>query len=88
MPKRAALRSARNAGTGRFCPEKILTNKDLEKMVETTDEWITTRTGFIYGVNLAHGMIASGQMDRILEAINDRLILPADKIVVNVDRFV
>ncbi|NLK07626.1 MAG: ketoacyl-ACP synthase III [Firmicutes bacterium] len=26
-------------------PEKILTNADLEKMVETTDEWITTRTG-------------------------------------------
>jgi 3-oxoacyl-[acyl-carrier-protein] synthase-3 len=26
-------------------PEKILTNADLEKMVETSDEWITTRTG-------------------------------------------
>lgn len=32
-------------GTGAFAPEKILTNADLEKMVETTDEWITTRTG-------------------------------------------
>ena len=26
-------------------PEKILTNTELEKMVETSDEWITTRTG-------------------------------------------
>jgi 3-oxoacyl-[acyl-carrier-protein] synthase-3 len=32
-------------GMGRFAPEKILTNQDLEKMVETSDEWITTRTG-------------------------------------------
>jgi len=33
------------AGTGRYLPEKILTNFDLEKMVDTTDEWIRTRTG-------------------------------------------
>ena len=33
------------AGTGRAVPEKILTNADLMKMVETSDEWITTRTG-------------------------------------------
>lgn len=32
-------------GTGSFLPEKVLTNADLEKMVETTDEWIITRTG-------------------------------------------
>ena len=32
-------------GTGSFTPEKILTNKDLEKIVDTTDEWIKTRTG-------------------------------------------
>ncbi len=31
--------------TGSYLPEKILTNHDLEKMVETSDEWITTRTG-------------------------------------------
>jgi 3-oxoacyl-[acyl-carrier-protein] synthase-3 len=36
---------ARIAGTGRYLPEKILTNFDLEKMVDTTDEWIRTRTG-------------------------------------------
>ena len=32
-------------GTGSYVPEKILTNEDLSKMVDTSDEWITTRTG-------------------------------------------
>lgn len=32
-------------GTGSFTPEKVLTNADLEKMVDTTDEWITSRSG-------------------------------------------
>ena len=32
-------------GTGHSYPEGILTNADLEKTVETSDEWITTRTG-------------------------------------------
>ncbi|HEY9419057.1 MAG TPA: beta-ketoacyl-ACP synthase III [Candidatus Udaeobacter sp.] len=32
-------------GTGSYVPKKILTNKDLSRMVDTSDEWITTRTG-------------------------------------------
>lgn len=32
-------------GSGFYVPDKVLTNTDLEKMVETSDEWITTRTG-------------------------------------------
>ncbi|SDN93428.1 3-oxoacyl-[acyl-carrier-protein] synthase-3 [Desulfonauticus submarinus] len=32
-------------GIGHFVPNKILTNEDLEKIVDTSDEWITTRTG-------------------------------------------
>lgn len=32
-------------GTGAAVPEKVLTNQDLEKLVDTSDEWITTRTG-------------------------------------------
>lgn len=36
---------SRIAGTGSYLPEKILTNHDLEKMVDTTDEWIVERTG-------------------------------------------
>jgi 3-oxoacyl-[acyl-carrier-protein] synthase-3 len=36
---------SRIAGTGSHLPEKIVTNFDLEKMVDTSDEWIRTRTG-------------------------------------------
>ena len=32
-------------GLGCYLPEKVLTNKEIEKIVDTTDEWITTRTG-------------------------------------------
>ena len=39
------MKRAKIIGTGSYVPEKILTNADLEKMVETTDEWITDRTG-------------------------------------------
>lgn len=38
-------RYAKIAGWGKYIPEKILTNHDLEQMVDTSDEWITTRTG-------------------------------------------
>ncbi len=37
--------SAIVSGTGRSVPERVLTNADLEKIVDTSDEWITTRTG-------------------------------------------
>ena len=36
---------SRIVGTGKYLPERVLTNADLEKMVDTTDEWIRTRTG-------------------------------------------
>lgn len=36
---------SRIAGTGSYLPKKILSNADLESMVDTTDEWIFTRTG-------------------------------------------
>lgn len=38
-------RSVRIAGTGSYVPEKVLSNADLEKLVDTSDDWITTRTG-------------------------------------------
>lgn len=41
----AGLFRTRIAGTGSYLPEKVLTNKDLEKLVETNDEWIRDRTG-------------------------------------------
>lgn len=36
---------SRIVGTGSYLPEKVLTNADLEKMVDTTDEWIVSRSG-------------------------------------------
>jgi 3-oxoacyl-[acyl-carrier-protein] synthase-3 len=36
---------SRIAGTGSYLPEKVLTNADLEKIVDTSDEWIVTRSG-------------------------------------------
>ncbi|RWZ55156.1 ketoacyl-ACP synthase III [Halobacillus fulvus] len=44
-------------GVGHYAPEKVLTNKDLEKMVDTSDEWIRTRTG------IEERRIASDDMD-------------------------
>lgn len=38
-------RRIRIAGTGFYTPDKVLTNFDLEKIVDTSDEWIVTRTG-------------------------------------------
>ncbi len=45
MLKESHLRRAQIVGTGSAVPEKILTNFDLEKMVDTSDEWIRVRTG-------------------------------------------
>lgn len=43
MPQ--ATRQARIVGTGVYLPKNILSNRDLEKLVDTNDEWITSRTG-------------------------------------------
>ncbi len=43
--KLTGLRTVSIVGTGSYLPKKVLSNADLEKMVETSDEWITTRTG-------------------------------------------
>jgi 3-oxoacyl-[acyl-carrier-protein] synthase-3 len=43
--KKENKRRIKIAGTGFYIPDKVLTNLDLEKMVDTSDEWITTRTG-------------------------------------------
>lgn len=42
---RPHLRSVSITGVGSYVPERVLTNADLEKIVETTDDWITSRTG-------------------------------------------
>jgi 3-oxoacyl-[acyl-carrier-protein] synthase-3 len=57
--------TARIAGLGRFLPEKIVTNKDLEKMVDTSDDWITTRTGIKERRVVAEG---EGLVDLVVRA--------------------
>ena len=39
------MKFSRIAGTGSYLPNKVVTNSDLEKMIDTTDQWITERTG-------------------------------------------
>jgi len=39
------IRKTKIAGIGHYVPDRIVTNKDLEKLMDTTDEWIITRTG-------------------------------------------
>src|SRR5881227_60283 len=52
-------KSARIIGTGRSYPEGILTNADLERMVETSDEWITKRVGIKQRHKAAEGEYTS-----------------------------
>ncbi|MGH8573933.1 MAG: 3-oxoacyl-ACP synthase, partial [Gammaproteobacteria bacterium] len=39
------MRYSRIAGTGGYLPERVLTNADLARMVDTSEEWIVDRTG-------------------------------------------
>ncbi len=45
--KLQALRHANITGTGRYLPEKVITNQYLESLVDTNDEWIRQRTGMV-----------------------------------------
>jgi 3-oxoacyl-[acyl-carrier-protein] synthase-3 len=66
-------------GLGYYVPSRILTNADLEKMVDTSDEWITTRTGIkerrISDDNTATSDLAK---EAALNAIKDAKINPED----------
>jgi 3-oxoacyl-[acyl-carrier-protein] synthase-3 len=50
---------SRIVGTGSYLPEKVLTNEELEKIVDTTDEWILTRTGIRERRITANGQASS-----------------------------
>lgn len=59
-------------GTGSYAPERVLSNEDLTRMVDTTDEWITTRTGIkerrVAEKGMATSDIATPAAKRALEA--------------------
>ncbi len=66
-------------GTGSYLPPKVLTNAQLEKMVETTDQWIVERTG-IRERRIAEDDMATSQMASIAAraALDDAKVLPRD----------
>lgn len=66
-------------GVGEYLPEKILTNADLEKMVDTSDEWITTRTGIKERHVAAIGQAASDLAFKAAEpALKNAKLKPED----------
>ena len=66
-------------GVGSYLPSKILTNHDLEKMVDTSDEWIVQRTG-IRTRHIAAPEQATSDMALIAarRALEDAGVAPAD----------
>ena len=65
-------------GVGKYLPEKILTNQDLEKMVDTSDEWITTRTGIKQRRLVKTESASDLATQASLEALKDAKIKPKD----------
>lgn len=73
-------RRARIRSVGRYLPERKLTNKDLEKMVETTDEWIVTRTGIRERRILDSGLGCSFMASRAARECLDRAGVAASEV--------
>lgn len=66
-------------GVGSFLPEKILSNTDLERMVNTSDEWITKRTGIKERRIVENGVATSDLAAKAsLNALNDAGISPSE----------
>ncbi len=64
------MKHSRIAGTGSYLPERILTNAELERTIDTTDEWIFTRTGIRERHIIAEGQFTS---DMALEAAKNAI---------------
>ncbi|RME70963.1 MAG: ketoacyl-ACP synthase III [Verrucomicrobia bacterium] len=67
-------------GTGSYAPERVMTNEDLSQMVDTSDEWITTRTGIRERHIAADGETASDMAVRAARLALDSAGLTADAI--------
>lgn len=66
-------------GTGSYVPEKIITNNDLEKIVDTSDEWIVTRTGIKERRVAEHDMATSDLATKAAErALKNSGVNPKD----------
>ena len=66
-------------GTGGYLPEKILTNHDLERMVDTSDEWIRSRTGITQRhIAADNQMVSDLALNASREAMTAGGITPAE----------
>ncbi len=66
-------------GLGAYVPERVLTNHDLEKMIDTSDEWITTRTGIKERRIASEGEASSDLGAKAaLKALEDAKVDPAE----------
>lgn len=74
MPLRAAI-----TAVGHYVPEKVLTNFDLEKLVETNDEWIRTRTGISERHIMENGA-SSDMAVRAVQNLRDRFGVTIDNV--------
>jgi 3-oxoacyl-[acyl-carrier-protein] synthase III len=73
------MRRARIAGLSTYVPPRVLTNADLEKLVETSDEWIRQRTGIRERHIVTNGMATSDMAkEASLGAISQAGITPRD----------
>ncbi|MEE9343346.1 MAG: 3-oxoacyl-ACP synthase, partial [Gammaproteobacteria bacterium] len=72
---------SRITGTGSYLPDKVVTNADLEKVVDTTDQWIRERTG------IARRHIAAENQSTVdlAEAASRRALDAAGKTAQDVD---
>ena len=71
---------AKIVGVGSYAPKRILTNADLEKMVETTDEWILQRTG-IHERHIVDPGVATSDLVRMAGGYNAEAAVAAVDLV-------
>jgi len=67
-------------GVASYVPERVLTNKDLEQMVDTNDEWIVSRTGIRERHLVAPGEATSHMATAAVQKLLERTGVPADEI--------
>ncbi len=73
------LRSVVISGTGSYAPEKVLTNADMEKLVDTSNEWIVQRTGIKERRMVAAGESTSDLCERAArKALDAARVAPAE----------
>ncbi len=74
------MNGIRIKGTGRCVPQRVVTNADMEKIVETSDEWITTRTGIQRRHHISEGESITGMTVQAARRALENAGVTADQI--------